>query len=121
MSRVTSPPQTLNSSYAASVLENYTVPYSCGCDISGTVVRVQSQKVDNPNPQFFQLLNTFSIIVNNPEDISNQQSERVKAINAQVTAYLTTLYTSAYYRSLLLQDKPGKGLVADMTIQQRLA
>ena len=86
--------------------------YPCPIDIGATVVRVQSQQVTNPNTSYFQLLDTFSIIA--PADtISTQQSERVNAIEAQVTKYLTTLYTSAYYRSLLLRDEPGYGLMLD--------
>lgn len=106
---------TLQSSYNASVLEQYAVPYMPTIDIPGTIVRVQSQQVVNPNPLAFQLLDTFSIIVNDPADISDQQSERVNAINAQVVSYLTTLYTSAYYRNLLLTDQPSRGLTLDAT------
>lgn len=78
-----------------------------------------SQQVVNPNTDYFHLLDTMSIIVNDPADISTEQSERVKAIAAQVTQYLTTLYTSAYYRNLLLRDKPGKGLIQDSPIPGR--
>lgn len=105
----------LSASYAASAVEQYELVYPCLIDVAATVVRVQSQQVINPNSAAFQLLDTFSIIVNDPADISEQQSERVNAIVAQVNAYLTTLYTSAYYRNMLLQDTPGRGLMQDLT------